>query len=668
MNAIQWFNQRPLGFKVQALFVVLGMGATLATTLALTTQFEQRITANANQKLQGIASLQASNAANYIKSLESEIKELAKSQGIRDNMVAFRDAFAKTDRNALYDAYFFKGNKNTTGIASTDYFNRHTKSFGEYDSYITNRGWYDIFLIDLEGNVVLTVAKEADYAQNLNTSEALKTSGLAEAYRGALSNGSYMTDFAPYAPSANIPASFLASQIKDASGKVIGVLGLQVSVDALSNAVNTTDGMGETGDVFLVGKDGKYRSMSNASIQRKLPMEEVVLKQEVPEVYIKAEANKAIQVTSNNTDMVASISDVETSANLGWRVVADQSEAEVLEAVHQAEFAALLVFLAVGAVCWFVSASVAKMIKLPFMDIKDGLEQLQAGHTNIDLKDKDRTDEIGAMHRAMGGLCEQLAQRKQMMDNLRQLAARLEGSVNTNMKELTEELQQLDHMAAEMQKETDANMHGVVTVSESTQQMSIAATEISQQVGATSNQATQATSQTDAAQETVQRLFETAEDISNVINIIREITEQTKLLALNAHIEASRAGDAGRGFSVVANQVKDLARQTAKATDDITTKIESLQKAVKQSSNSFNIISNSITEVSNASQSMAAAVEEQTVTLQDISQSLSSVSHDSEQLKQHADSINNSSHRVTSCVTDMNQNLTEFVEQLKQLS
>jgi methyl-accepting chemotaxis protein len=665
MNAIQWFHQRPLGFKVQAAFLTLGLGATLITTLWITNQFEHSIIESANARLQGIANLQANQAENYLKSLQTEIEALSESQGIVERMAAFDATFNAEGASSetLFKAY--ATNKNDAPVAGTDYGKLHTNAIDEYSHFITNRGYYDLFLIDLEGNVVLTVAKEADFAQNLNTNGSLKASGLAEAYKGALASGFHMTDFAAYAPSNNIPASFLATQIKDKAGNVIGVLGLQVSVTALSNSVNTDQGMGETGDVFLMGKDGTYRSISRFDKKEN----EVVLKKSVPELYQKAEKDaESIEGRNRDMNMMAALSSVDDSQKLGWKVVAEQGEAEVLDAVQQAHITALIAFLVVGAACWFVSAAVAKMVKKPFNDIKEALDQLQEGHTDIELKDKERTDEIGAMHRAMAILCQQLAQRKVMMDNLRKLAAHLEGSVNSNMKELTEELQQLDNMAAEMQKETDANMHGVVTVSESTQQMSIAATEISQQVGATSNQATQATSQTEAAQETVGRLFETAEDISNVINIIREITEQTKLLALNAHIEASRAGDAGRGFSVVANQVKDLARQTAKATDDITTKIESLQKAVKQSSNSFNIISNSISEVSNASQSMAAAVEEQTVTLQDISQSLSSVSHDSEQLKQHADSINNSSHRVTSCVTDMNKNLTEFVEQLKQLS
>jgi methyl-accepting chemotaxis protein len=663
MNPMTWYHQRPLGFKVQTLFLLLGLGSSLITTLWITSQFESRIVEQANQRLQGIANLQANQASNYIKSLKTEMMALAESEGIQQRMATYPGLFKEAGNQTLFNAYVTA--KNDASVVDTAYGKQHKGSIAEYSSFITNRGYYDLFLIDLNGNVVLTVAKEADFAQNLNENAALKTSGLADAYRGALNKGFHITDFAPYAPSNNIPASFMASQVRDNQGNIIGVVALQLSVTALSNSVNTDQGMGETGDLFLVGKDGMYRSISRFDKKEN----DVVLKKTVPDVYQKEHApGEEIRGYNRDKAMMATIAKVDDGLGLGWKVVAEQSQDEVLKAVEDAHITALLVFMVVGAACWFLSISIAKMIKQPFTDIRDALEELQAGQTNIDLKDKDRQDEIGAMHRAMAILCEQLAQRKAMMDNLRTLAQRLEGSVSVNMNELTEELQQLDRMAAEMLKETDANMHGVVTVSDSTQQMSIAATEISQQVGATSNQATQATNQSEAAKETVSRLFETAEDISNVINIIREITEQTKLLALNAHIEASRAGDAGRGFSVVANQVKDLARQTAKATDDITTKIESLQKAVKQSSTSFDMISNSIAEVSNASQSMAAAVEEQTVTLQDISQSLSSVSHDSEQLKQHADSINSSSQRVTHCVSDMNQNLTEFVDQLKHLS
>jgi|GEM_PF-5211541 len=667
MSTNKWLNDLNLGFKIQGLLLFLGIGATVLTTLAMTTQFESKLNDQANNRLQGIANIQSINTVNYLKGLQTEIKTLAATQGIVDSLSAYDEAFSDTQREGIFKAY--AEDKSDSSIANSAYAQIHNQNFAEYERFITERGYYDLFLINTAGDVMFTVAKEADFVQNLNTNPQLNTSGLAEAFKGAMGQPNAMTDFASYAPSAGIPASFLAAPVKNDAGKTIGVLALQVSVTALSNSVNTDQGMGETGDVFLVGKDGTYRSISRFDKNEN----EVVLKKTVPTQYAEAKVNAdskethVVKGTNRDMDMVAAIAPVKDDLGLNWRVVAEQSENEISKPMNEAQTTALLLFLAIGATCWFVSIGAAKMIKAPFLETAENLEKLKDGQTDIQINHADKNDEVGQTARSMIALKDQLAQRQAMMSNLSDLAKKLEGSVDQNMKHLSKELSQLDSMATTMIGETTTNLNGVTAVTDSTQQMSIAATEISHQVASTSNQASAATQQSDEAKDTVLRLFETAEDISGVINIIREITEQTKLLALNAHIEASRAGAAGRGFSVVANQVKDLARQTAKATDDITQQVQSLQKAVKHSSASFDLIANSITEVSGASQNIAAAVEEQTATLQDISLSLGSVSHDSQQLKIHADQINGSSKRVNHCVEDMGKNLSEFVNELKQL-
>ncbi|MFM7842763.1 MAG: methyl-accepting chemotaxis protein, partial [Planctomycetota bacterium] len=121
---------------------------------------------------------------------------------------------------------------------------------------------------------------------------------------------------------------------------------------------------------------------------------------------------------------------------------------------------------------------------------------------------------------------------------------------------------------------------------------------------------------------TVSKLGESSAEIGNVIKVITSIAQQTNLLALNATIEAARAGTAGMGFAVVANEVKELAKQTAKATEDIGRKIDAIQTDTKEAVDAIGQIGEIISHINEIQSSIASAVEQQTATTSEISRSV----------------------------------------------
>jgi methyl-accepting chemotaxis protein len=146
--------------------------------------------------------------------------------------------------------------------------------------------------------------------------------------------------------------------------------------------------------------------------------------------------------------------------------------------------------------------------------------------------------------------------------------------------------------------------------------------EISKNANDSARVARNAVSVASTTNDTMKKLGESSREIGNVIKVITSIAQQTNLLALNATIEAARAGEAGKGFAVVANEVKELAKQTAKATEEISQKIEAIQGVTKGAVTAIEEISTIINQINDISNSIASAVEEQTATTNEIGRSV----------------------------------------------
>ncbi|WP_292605358.1 methyl-accepting chemotaxis protein [Nocardioides sp. REDSEA-S30_B4] len=162
----------------------------------------------------------------------------------------------------------------------------------------------------------------------------------------------------------------------------------------------------------------------------------------------------------------------------------------------------------------------------------------------------------------------------------------------------------------------------IQTVASAAEEMTASIREIAQNATEAASVATGAVGVASQAQDTVASLGESSAEIGQVIKVITSIAQQTNLLALNATIEAARAGDAGKGFAVVANEVKELAKETAKATEDIGRKIEAIQGDTSGAVSAISEISEVIGRINDIQTTIASAVEEQTATTNEIARSV----------------------------------------------
>lgn len=194
--------------------------------------------------------------------------------------------------------------------------------------------------------------------------------------------------------------------------------------------------------------------------------------------------------------------------------------------------------------------------------------------------------------------------------------------------------------------------HNLQTVATATEEMSASIKEISKNASESAKVATSAVRMAETTNATVAKLGESSAEIGQVIKVITSIAQQTNLLALNATIEAARAGEAGKGFAVVANEVKELAKDTAKATEDISQKIEAIQGDTKGAVEAIAHITGIINQINDISSTIASAVEEQTATTNEIARNVQEAARGGGQVAENIVAVAQAAKSTTQSASD----------------
>jgi len=195
------------------------------------------------------------------------------------------------------------------------------------------------------------------------------------------------------------------------------------------------------------------------------------------------------------------------------------------------------------------------------------------------------------------------------------------GQMQASSQSLSSMAEQSSIQADAVTENVNEAAHNVATVASAAEELSASIAEITRQVGEAVSMSEKAAQEADESNAIVQRLSHASQEIGDVIQVITDIAEQTNLLALNASIEAARAGDAGRGFAVVAGEVKELASQTAQATERISKQISSIQTESQQAADAIAHIGDVIAKTNEINRAISAAADEQNQATREIAQS-----------------------------------------------
>jgi methyl-accepting chemotaxis protein len=266
---------------------------------------------------------------------------------------------------------------------------------------------------------------------------------------------------------------------------------------------------------------------------------------------------------------------------------------------------------------------------------------------------------------------------KEMMDNLRRVLSQVTESA-TALASSSEEMTAVSQQMASNSEETSAQANtvsaaaeevskNVQTVATAVEEMSASIKEIAKNASESAKVANSAVDIARTTNTTIGGLGQSSAEIGQVIKVITSIAQQTNLLALNATIEAARAGEAGKGFAVVANEVKELAKETAKATEDIGRKIEAIQNSTKGAVEAISEITDVINKINDISNTIASAVEEQTATANEMSHSVLEAAKGSSEIAQNITSVAQAAQNTTAGAADCQKASEELAKMAANL-
>ena len=320
------------------------------------------------------------------------------------------------------------------------------------------------------------------------------------------------------------------------------------------------------------------------------------------------------------------------------------------EKAHTAYHDSRLIVIALLAVGLLIAGGLGTMITRlivgPLRRVSASLEAMAVGDltVGVDVASRDEVGQMaGALTRAQAGVREAIAALAGNADNLSASADEL-SNVSNEIASSAEAASNQANVVSDASAEVSRN---VQTVAAGSEEMGSAIREISRSANDAAGVAAQAVTAAAATNATVAKLGESSTEIGNVVKVITSIAEQTNLLALNATIEAARAGEAGKGFAVVANEVKDLAQETAKATEDISKRVEAIQADTESAVTAIEEISGIIAQINDYQMTIASAVEEQTATTNEMNRSISEAATSSTQIAQNISGVAEATQRTT---------------------
>ncbi|MCZ8042864.1 MAG: methyl-accepting chemotaxis protein [Beijerinckiaceae bacterium] len=584
------------------------------------------------------------------------------------------------------------------------YMRRHLEFHGTYLAALRKFDYADIYLVAPNGRVVYSVTKGAEFGRLLSESDLADT-GLAKAVAAAAVVGvdqPAAVDFAPYDVVGGEPRAFVAQRFYNpASHQPVGTVVLSVGSSFIDAALASVAGTSLDIKTYVVGSDGFLRSDPSARLAGRSPRETLDRS--------RLSSEGILRLTSRDGEPLVAVGRELKVAGGTWLLWLTKTDRKAFAVMDKLDRALIIGALTVIGPLLLLALLMGLSVTRPIAGLAEALAGIAAGRTDLRIPGEKRRDEIGAIAASVAKIRENMlrdesqrleereereceaAQQRSIL--LADLASDLERSVLGVTSSVSAAAEQLSVTAQELSGGANRTQENAVTVHGATsravasirsiegaaQELRQAIDRLDDDVQSSDRSARTARDHAEAMGSVVEQLAAGAARVSDVIGLISDIAAQTNLLALNATIEAARAGEAGRGFAVVASEVKGLSGQTARAIDDISRQIATMNQATAATVESIGSIQDMIGGLSDVVRRAAETMRHQhgvthaivedvglaTSEFSRIGEATSLVSAASQQTSEAAAAVSRASAELTDLAHQLKSRVAGFIVQVR---
>ena len=626
---------------------------------------------------------------------------------------------------------YLSDNKNAVGEKdklldsgdTTNYNTVHKKFHSHIQNYLNEFGYYDIFLVDhASGNIVYSVYKEIDFATSL-VNGPYSDSGIAQAFnkvKAAEKNTTYLTEMNPYLPSFNYPAAFISSPIYDGD-EMVGVLIFQMPISNINNVMTSNKkwsevGLGMTGETYLIDAKTKSLSIRREFIENQESLFKKIRQNGVSDSVINDMKRKetTVGIDSVSSDSVKAALNGEKGFHIiensegdevlsayrpikvgghNWALISEITTDEAFESARNLSSSLIQTSIVIAFIIIFIAVVVgqfiSRMITSPIEKLSHTINEIESNNDLTIRADVTTNDELGSMGQSFNLMLEKFeALIQQVISSSHQLSTAAEevssvakesaSNIDRQRMETEQVATAMNEMSATVQEVT----RNATSAADATNTADVEAKTSNQVVQSTMNAINELTNEIKNASNVIKEVESDSEKIGSILDVIKGIAEQTNLLALNAAIEAARAGEQGRGFAVVADEVRTLASRTQQSTTEIeemivrlqtgsATAVKAMEKSQeqanisveqsKEASHSLEVITKSVGVINEMNIQIASASEEQSATTEEMNNNINNISQVAEDNSTGAHQTNMAANQVA----ELSEQLNRLVQQFK---